>query len=1215
MTRLINEQSRMIIGSNEYVRNAKGIQELRGIMAQHNKDIAAVSNSWSLQGMADGLNKYFGLITAGIAGATMAIMGIKNLVKTFNDFEERVGNLSALTGLTGDSLEWLSQKAKEMSISTLENGILVTQSAQDIVDAFTKVGSARPELLKNKEALAEVAQEALILGNAAKTDLQPAIEALTMVMNQYNVPATEARRIINAIAAGSKEGAGEVPYITAAFEKAGTVAADAGISIETLVATIETLAPRITQPEIAGRSLKAVLLDLQNGADDTNPALVGLSVALENMGKKNYSVTELTKRFGVENITVAKILIDNVGELKKFETAVTGTNVAIEQATINTDNNNAKLAQAKNRLNLVSMELGEKLSPSLTLVTGWTGKAIKLFSTLIDVFVKYAPVIVTATASIVAYTVATKLATMWEERKNAASLISIVIGKAQALAYNAQFAAIALYNAATALLTGNLGRAAIQFRAFSAALMANPIGLVVGLLVAAGSALYFYTAKLTAAQVAQKAVNDINLEARKNIVEEKIRLETLLDMARNENLSKAERLDAIKKINAISPEYLGNLTLETINTDKAKMSVKAYTDSLLEKAKVMAAEQKFAEIEKQRLDDLASGADRKVGFWQTVGASLKSGGNFLLMQTLMEAQATENATKSNETYLASIKAVKGIINKPSDTAVPDGPGNNDREKKATEDLIKLKEQELEAAKRMPGTTVEEVTARNRATEAIQNEINKLNELGKAKSEKKAKKEERDTEKDGLEKAEADNAKAVKAINDKRRTDEKYSEDQFKADLLSQELKFLAAKAAVYKVGSKEYEDAMAQVAEKQLKAQEVVKDLLLKAEKELSDARIANLQEGLDKEKALQEQKWKAELERLNKQKIEKQILSNDEMALNDAINQTIIEKKLAHDKVLTDIDTAKLLQEQMDAALFDQAKAGTDVQRWAAEKQLAQAQYNEELAAAKGNAARIAQAEKGLSDKLIAIKTDELNKRQQIGDAVFGAANNLFGALADVFGKETALGKAMFLAQQAAAIGQIIFNTAIANSKAVAASPITFGQPWVTINTITAGVSIASVLAQTIGSMSGKKDKGMSEGGFTEPGGKYEPAGVVHKGEYVIPKEGVDNPGLLPFIHIFEQARKNNSLARLDLRPMVQVARGNQNGYVSGGFVQPTGTGETLLNLQPAQDNAALVAAINRLNAHIEKGIVAKATINKYGHNGLDEALSDITKFNSITK
>jgi hypothetical protein len=36
-------------------------------------------------------------------------------------------------------------------------------------------------------------------------------------------------------------------------------------------------------------------------------------------------------------------------------------------------------------------------------------------------------------------------------------------------------------------------------------------------------------------------------------------------------------------------------------------------------------------------------------------------------------------------------------------------------------------------------------------------------------------------------------------------------------------------------------------------------------------------------------------------------------------------------------------------------------------------------------------------------------------------------------------------------------------------------------------------------------------KGGFTGQGGKYEPAGVVHRGEYVIPKEGVDQETKLP--------------------------------------------------------------------------------------------------------
>jgi hypothetical protein len=38
-----------------------------------------------------------------------------------------------------------------------------------------------------------------------------------------------------------------------------------------------------------------------------------------------------------------------------------------------------------------------------------------------------------------------------------------------------------------------------------------------------------------------------------------------------------------------------------------------------------------------------------------------------------------------------------------------------------------------------------------------------------------------------------------------------------------------------------------------------------------------------------------------------------------------------------------------------------------------------------------------------------------------------------------------------------------------------------------------------------------LDKGGFTGQGGKYEPAGIVHRGEYVIPKEGVDQQKKLP--------------------------------------------------------------------------------------------------------
>jgi hypothetical protein len=54
-------------------------------------------------------------------------------------------------------------------------------------------------------------------------------------------------------------------------------------------------------------------------------------------------------------------------------------------------------------------------------------------------------------------------------------------------------------------------------------------------------------------------------EATSSIVDQN-QINLLLQTARNENETKANRLKAIQAINAISPKYLGNLTLENINT-------------------------------------------------------------------------------------------------------------------------------------------------------------------------------------------------------------------------------------------------------------------------------------------------------------------------------------------------------------------------------------------------------------------------------------------------------------------------------------------------------------------------------------------------------------------------------------------------------------------------------------------------------------------------
>lgn len=515
--------------------------------------------------MSDGFNKYFGIVTAGLASLAGVVFTLRKTIETFNEYEKAVDNLSALTGLAGEELNWLSQQAKELSTATIEGSVRITQSAQSIVDAYTKVGSKRPELLKNKEALNEVTKEAIILAEAANSDLAPAIDALTMVLNQFNFPAQESRRIINALAAGSKEGAGEIPYLTTAIEKSGTIAADAGISIEQLIGTIETLAPRITQPEIAGRQLKGVLLDLQKGADDFNPAVVGLETALDNLASANLNTGELIKMFGEESITAAKILINNREELKKYTAAVTETNVAIEQATTNTDNNASKLDQARNRFQLVSMTLGEKVAPAFTFSTNSASYFIKALLALIQSFHTWAPVLAGSIAAITAYTLVVKRAIIWKK----------------------------IYEAI-------LWRVMLAQEALNKSMKANPWGLVLAGIAAVITWLATYSKKTKEAEAATNSLAKAQKTYTEKLAEEQAILDLYINRLKKTNNGSNERKNLIDEINNRYGTTIKNLKDETeflkqINTNYIKI-----IQSIKAKAMLEAKSEQLVELYKKR---------------------------------------------------------------------------------------------------------------------------------------------------------------------------------------------------------------------------------------------------------------------------------------------------------------------------------------------------------------------------------------------------------------------------------------------------------------------------------------------------------------------------------------------------------------------------------------------------------------------------------------
>lgn len=105
----------------------------------------------------------------------------------------------------------------------------------------------------------------------------------------------------------------------------------------------------------------------------------------------------------------------------------------------------------------------------------------------------------------------------------------------------------------------------------------------------------------------------------------------------------------------------------------------------------------------------------------------------------------------------------------------------------------------------------------------------------------------------------------------------------------------------------------------------------------------------------------------------------------------------------------------------------------------------------------------------------------------------------------------------------------------------------------------------------------GFASGGYTGAGGKYEPAGVVHKGEYVIPKSLVNQSTGMPYA---------DALGR-----MMPASAPAARGYANGGFVSG---GSMMVSLSP-EDRALLrnVGASGDIVVAVDSREIARANAN----------------------
>ena len=596
MKRLQRDIKEMTRGSEEYNRTMAKIQHLQGILKQHRQEIKGITTETkkatvSIGSMVDWFNRFGGVILSVIGFLTGFTLALRAIRDERNKLEESQAGLKALTGLDDDSIAWLTGQAKTLSTTMTKEGLRVRQSAAEILDAFMLVGSAKPELLGDKEALKAVTEEAMRLQAAAKDiTLNEAVDSLTLSLNQYGAAADQAGRFTNVLAAGSQAGSANIANQAKAIRNAGTAAASANVPIEQTVALIETLAYRGIKDEVAGTGLKKFFLVLQTGADETNPKIVGLDKALENLKNKNMDAGAIKKMFGEEGYNTASVILQNTEMVKDFTAAVTGTNVAYEQAAINSDTAQAKLEQARNKMKLAAIDLGEKLNPALTVSTNMLTNVLKYLPGLIDWCKKWGGTVLWLSTILLVYATRLKIITAWYSIWNSLTKIATVLNLAYAASMNTLSGytvtsfgnlrklsmlmqghsvllkslrtATYLYAAAVQVLHGRVDLAAKSLKAAWTIMSSNPIGLLVTLVLAAATASYKLTQRTKAYYDLNKVNEKITEKSNDEYARQSSLIEQLTTKIHNNNLSNFERKKAIVQLQAIIPDYNAEIDKE-----------------------------------------------------------------------------------------------------------------------------------------------------------------------------------------------------------------------------------------------------------------------------------------------------------------------------------------------------------------------------------------------------------------------------------------------------------------------------------------------------------------------------------------------------------------------------------------------------------------------------------------------------------------------------
>lgn len=545
-------------------------------------------------------------LAVGTIITSQVVSSLKKLPEIIMDFESANSKLAAVLGTSIDGISRLTEQAKYLGRTT-------TATASQVTGLQTELA----KLGFSQDVIEKLTPATLKFAKAVDTDLSSAAAFAGAAMRMFNKDADEAESVMATFAVATSRSALDFNKLQASLSTIGPVANAFGFSVEETTALLGQLSNAGFDASSAATATRNILLNLADSNGALAQALGGpvsnldeLVAGLKKLNSEGIDLGKALELTDKRSVSAFSTFLNGADNLLALRDSITGCtrdfNAMTQTMTDNAAGAWAGFQSAVEGLVLKFFDFSGALKTLYEWATefiNWIGSFVDGFAGLrgvISLTAQTAGVLVAAVGQLVRWF--TDLFT--QTRIGRGAINGIVAGL---LAY--KVATLACSTAVKDFVKGlvaktvalassakGLSLATIKQWALNAAMKANPIIIVITLLATVTAAIIGYNSSVDDATEKTDAWSEANREASKQYGEQKGKIEGLIMVADDENVSLERRKKAIAELNKIIPNYNAKIDETTGKYTASKKALDMYLSSLEKEMKYKAYSDKLNEL-------------------------------------------------------------------------------------------------------------------------------------------------------------------------------------------------------------------------------------------------------------------------------------------------------------------------------------------------------------------------------------------------------------------------------------------------------------------------------------------------------------------------------------------------------------------------------------------------------------------------------------------